>query len=375
VNGDTTVRGVVLPKPASTVTIEDLRLERPRAGEVQVRLLASGVCHSDLHLADGDWSSEGPVVLGHEGCGIVEEVGPGVDPAMRGRKVVLDWFTPCGACRSCLEGKRWTCSGTRALENRLPDGTTRFRRADGAPVLPFLGLGTFSERTVVAARTAIQIPDEVDASVGALIGCSVSTGVGAVLKTARVPPGATIVVFGLGGVGLSVVMGASLAGATTIVGVDRHDAKIELARQLGATHGIIAADDPADTIEAAQQTTNGGADFAFEAIGLSVTIEQTIQSVRSGGCAVLVGMTPLGIRASFDAFDVVDRSLRILGSNYGFAVGALDFPRYAALHLAGRLPIERLIERRISLGEIREALAATRSGQGARRVITFPDHG
>jgi S-(hydroxymethyl)glutathione dehydrogenase / alcohol dehydrogenase len=373
--GNTNVQGVVLPRPGSAVAVEDLELEPPRAGEVRVRLLASGVCHSDLHLADGDWSSEGPVVLGHEGCGIVEEVGPGVDPALYGRKVVLDWFTPCGVCRSCLEGTRWTCTGTLALENRLPDGTTRFHRVDGSPVLPFLGLGTFSERTIVAAPTAIPVPDEVDAAVGALIGCSVSTGIGAVLKTARVPPGATVVVFGLGGVGLSVVMGAALAGATTIVGIDRHHRKIELARDLGATQGIIAADDPGDTLEAVQRATNGGADFAFEAIGLSGTIEQTIRSVRGGGCAVLVGMTPLGVRASFDAFDVVDRSLRILGSNYGFAVGPLDFPRYAALHLAGRLPIERLIEQRISLQEVGEALEATRRGDGARRVITFPHHG
>jgi S-(hydroxymethyl)glutathione dehydrogenase/alcohol dehydrogenase len=170
-------------------------------------------------------------------------------------------------------------------------------------------------------------------------------------------------------------MGATLAGATTIVGVDRHDGKTELARRVGATHGIVAADDPEETVEAVLQATNGGADFAFEAIGLSATIEQTIQSVRSGGCAVLVGMTPLGVRASFDAFDVVDRSLRILGSNYGFSVGPLDFPRYAALHLARRLPIERMIEQRISLEQVRDALDAIRRGEGARRVVTFPDDG
>jgi S-(hydroxymethyl)glutathione dehydrogenase/alcohol dehydrogenase len=192
-----------------------------------------------------------------------------------------------------------------------------------------------------------------------------------VLKTAGVPAGSTVAVYGLGGVGLSVVMGAVLAGATTIVAVDRAPDKLERAARVGATAGIVAADDDRETRAAVREATRGGADFAFEAIGLASTIELTLRSVRAGGTAVLVGMTPLGVRASFDTFDVVDRSLRILGSNYGFTVGALDFPRYAALHAAGRLPIEQLIERRIRLDDVRAALEALRRGEGARRVVLY----
>jgi Zn-dependent alcohol dehydrogenase len=338
---------------------------------VLVRLEASGVCHSDLRLAEGEWGESGAVVLGHEGSGVVDEVGPGVDPALRGRRVVLNWFAPCLSCAACQRGRQWECSGTRALENRLPDGSTRIHRDSGEDVLPYLGLATFGEATVVPAVAAVPVPDQIDPAAAALIGCCVSTGVGAVVKTADVPAGATVVVYGLGGVGLSVVMGAALAGAGSIVVVDRTEAKLERARAIGATAGIVASDDDEETRAAVLDATDGGAEFAFEAIGMQRTIELTIRSVRTGGTAVLVGMTPFGVMASFDAFTVVDRSVRILGSNYGFAVGGLDFPRYAALHLAGRLPIEHLVERRIALDEAEDAFDAMRRGEGARRVIVY----
>jgi S-(hydroxymethyl)glutathione dehydrogenase/alcohol dehydrogenase len=238
-------------------------------------------------------------------------------------------------------------------------------------VLPYLGVGTFAERSVVHARTAVPVPGRVDPAVAALIGCCVSTGVGAVLKTARVPAGSSVVIYGLGGVGLSVVMGAALAGATTIVAVDRHQAKLDLAMSVGATHGVTASVDPDETVEEVRAAVGGGADFAFEAIGLAVTIEQTIRSVRTGGIAVLVGMTPFGVRASFDAFDLVDRSISILGSNYGFTVGPLDFPRYADLHLSGRLPVDRLVDRRIDLDGVSAAFDAMRRGEGARAVVVY----
>lgn len=365
------MRAAVLDAPGQPLRIERLLLDRPGNGEVLVRLEASGVCHSDLHQAKGDWGETGPLVLGHEGAGVVEEAGPGVDPALLGRRVVLNWYAPCLRCASCQSGRQWECSGTTALSNRLPDGTSRLRRKDGTEVLPFLGVGTFAEAAVVPAVAAVPIDQEIDPAVAALIGCCVSTGVGAVLKTARVPPGATVVVYGLGGVGLSIVMGAVLAGATTIVAVDRSRDKLERAARVGATTGIVAGEDDGETAESVRKAAGGGADFAFEAIGLRSTIELTLQSVRAGGAAVLVGMTPLGVRASFDAFDAVDRSLRILGSNYGFTAGSLDFPRYAGLHVAGRLPIDQLIERRIRLEDVEAALDALRRGEGARRVVVY----
>jgi S-(hydroxymethyl)glutathione dehydrogenase/alcohol dehydrogenase len=326
------------------------------------------VCHSDLHQADGEWDDPGPLVLGHEGSGVVEALGPGVGGLSAGQQVVLNWFYPCLRCAACQAGKQWLCTGSHALQHRQPDGSTRLRRADGSEVLAFLALGTFAEQVVVPEQAAVPIPDQVPAEVAALIGCCVSTGVGAVLKTAELPLGASACVFGLGGVGLSVVMGCALAGAGRLVAVDRIPAKLELAEELGATETVLAGD-PEETVKAVRQATKGGVDFAFEAIGLQVTIEEAMRVLRPGGTAVLVGMTPLGIRASFDAFRFVDHSHRLLGSNYGFSVPALDFPRLAQLYLAGRLPIDRLIDGRISLEGINDAFTAMRRGEGLRKVV------
>jgi S-(hydroxymethyl)glutathione dehydrogenase/alcohol dehydrogenase len=310
--------------------------------------------------------------LGHEGAGVIEETGPGVDAGLRGRRVVLSWLAPCRQCDACRLGREWECRATSALANRLPDGSSRLRREDGTEVLPLLGLGTFAEATVVPAVAAIPVPEGIDPAAAALIGCCVSTGVGAVLKTAEVPAGSTVVVFGLGGVGLSIVMGAVLAGADRIVAVDRSREKLDRAVTAGATAGILSEGDDERTASSVHDVSGGGADFAFEAIGLQRTIELAIRSVKGGGTVVLVGMTAFGVRACFDAFDFVDRSLRILGSNYGFTVGALDFPRYADLHIAGRLPLEVLIEQRIGLEDVDAAFEAMRRGEGARRVIVYP---
>jgi S-(hydroxymethyl)glutathione dehydrogenase/alcohol dehydrogenase len=225
--------------------------------------------------------------------------------------------------------------------------------------------------TVVPEAAAIAIPEGVDPAVAALIGCCLSTGVGAVLKTAEVPAGASVAVIGLGGVGLSCVMGAALAGAARIVAIDRVASKLEAAMAVGATDGLLASEDGAATIEALRALTDGGPDFAFEAIGRVATVQLAIECLPLGGTAVLVGMTPIDERASFAVYPLVDGSRRILGSNYGFADPAVDFPRYAELHLAGRLPIERLIERRIDLDGVEDAFDRLRSGGGLRQVIVF----
>jgi S-(hydroxymethyl)glutathione dehydrogenase/alcohol dehydrogenase len=333
-------------------------------------MLASGVCHSDLHVRDGEWERPGPIVLGHEGAGVIEAVGPGVKHLRPGQLVALTWYAPCLHCSACQAGRQWACSDSPSVRHRMSDGTTRLHRADGSDVLAYLSIGTFAQAQVVPATAAIPMPDGISAEAAALIGCCVSTGVGAVVKTAAVPAGASVVVFGLGGVGLSVVMGAQLAGAARIVAVDRVAAKLDRARELGATHAIPAGD-PAGTLAAIRDATDGGPDYAFEAIGLPVTIEQAIEVLPPGGTAVLVGLTPFGARASFDVFPFVDGSRRILGSNYGFAVAALDFPRYAELHLSGRLPIDRLIDRRIGLDGIEDAFDRMRRGEGLRSVVMF----
>lgn len=364
------MRAAVIERPGSAVRVEELDLGEPRAGEVRVRMLASGVCHSDLHVRDGEWERPGPIVLGHEGAGLVEATGPGVTSPRVGQLVALTWYAPCLRCSACQAGRQWACSDSPSVRHRMRDGTTRLHRPDGSDVLAYLSIGTFAEAEVVPAEAAVPMPDGTPPEVAALIGCCVSTGVGAVTKTAGVEPGASVVVFGLGGVGLSVVMGAVLAGAARIVAVDRVPAKLGLARELGATAGVLATDREA-TLAAIREATGGGPDFAFEAIGLPATIEQAIEVLPPGGTAVLVGLTPFGMRASFDVFPFVDGSRRILGSNYGFAVAAVDFPRYAELHLAGKLPIDRLVDRRIGLDGIEDAFDRMRDGEGVRSIVLF----
>ena len=367
----TATRAAVLRSVGRPTTVEELILAEPRAGEVRIRIRASGVCHSDLHVRDGEWPRPTPIVMGHEGAGVVEAVGPGGGGLSVGRPVALSWLVPCGVCRSCGAGRPWACPDSPSFRHRMPDGATVLTTSAGEPVLSYCGIGTMAAATVVPAAAAIPLPDGVDPAVAALIGCCVSTGVGAVLKTAAVPAGASVAVIGLGGVGLSCVMGAALAGASRIVAIDRVATKLDVARAVGATDGLVATDDRAATIEALRDLTDGGPDYVFEAIGRVATVELAIECLPLGGTAVLVGMTPLEARASFAVYPLVDGSRRILGSNYGFADPATDFARYAALHLAGRLPIDRLIDRRIALDDLEGAFDRLRAGEGLRQVVVF----
>jgi S-(hydroxymethyl)glutathione dehydrogenase/alcohol dehydrogenase len=369
--GATRIRGAVLRQAGERAAIEQLILAEPRTGEVRVRILASGVCHSDLHVRDGDWPRPTPIVMGHEGAGVVEAVGQGVRSLSVGQPVALSWLVPCGICRSCRVGRVWACVDSPSFRHRMPDGATVLADRDGAPVLSYCGIGTMAEATIVPEAAAIALPDGVDPAVAALIGCCVTTGVGAALKTAVVPAGSSVAVIGLGGVGLSCVMGAAIAGASQIVALDRVPAKLESAKAVGATHGLVATGDRAATIEALRELTQGGPDFVFEAIGRVDTVELAIEALPLGGTAVLVGLTPFEGRASFGVYPLVDGSRRILGSNYGFADPATDFPRYAALHLAGRMPVERLIDRRIGLDDLEGAFHRLRAGEGLRQVVVF----
>jgi S-(hydroxymethyl)glutathione dehydrogenase/alcohol dehydrogenase len=370
------MRAAVLDRSGVASRVEDVVVDEPRSGEVLVRMLASGVCHSDLHVRDGDWERPGPVVIGHEGAGIVEALGPDVDAASGlavGRLVALSWLVPCGRCRACLAGRVWSCPDSPSYRHRMLDGTARLHRSTGEDLLSYCAIGTMAERQVVPAAAAIPMPDGTPASVAALIGCCVATGVGAVTKTAPVEAGSSVAVIGLGGVGLSAVMGSVAAGATRIVAVDRQSAKLELARELGATAVVLATDDDMATLAAIRDATDGGPDTCVEAIGLPRTIEIAIGSVASGGTALLVGMTPFGARASFEVFPFVDGGRRIVGSNYGSAVPAVDFPRYAQLHLDGRLPVDRLVTERIGLDGVEAAFDRMRRGEGVRSVIEFDE--
>lgn len=368
------IEGAVIERAGVAPVIEELLLDDPHPGEVLVRMTASGVCHSDLHVRDGEWQRPGPIVMGHEGAGVIEAVGDGIDPAFLGRPVALNWYAPCLRCRECQRGRQWVCQGSPSLRHAGVDGTPRTTRRDGTPVLTYCSIGTMATHQVVPATAVVPMPDGVPPEVAALIGCGVSTGVGAVLKTADVPPGSTVAIIGLGGVGLSILMGAVLANARRIVVVDVNRAKIELAGTLGATHWVHAdPSDPAKTVAGIREAAgDGGPDFVFEAIGLPVTIEQAIAALPPGGTAVLVGMTAFGQTARFEGFPFVDGARRIIGSNYGSAVAALDFPRYAEWFLAGKLPVDRLIDRTLPLEDLEDAFDRLRAGQAARQVVTFP---
>jgi len=344
-------------------------------------MLASGVCHSDLHVVDGDWTRPADIVLGHEGSAVVMDIGPGVPERfpglVPGALVVLAWTAPCGTCTPCLRGEGWQCARPVGAGHRLSEDLVRVHREDGSPVGTYSGIGTFGSAQVVAAEAAIPVDPRTPPEVAALIGCAVTTGVGAVLETARVRPGESVVVIGLGGVGLSVVMGAVLAGAGLIVALDTAREKVELARSLGGHVAVrVLPDDPAGTLalvratlERAGHGAEGGADHVLECIGRPATVELAVDMARPGGTVTLVGMTPQGEHARLDVYRFVEDGKRLLGSNYGSSVPAVAFPRLARLHLEGRLPIERLITERIELDGVSEAFAALRRGDGARRVV------
>jgi S-(hydroxymethyl)glutathione dehydrogenase/alcohol dehydrogenase len=265
----------------------------------------------------------------------------------------------------------WACPDSPSYRHTLFDGETAFRADDGRAIRSYCAIATMAEASVVPAAAAIPLPDGVDPGAAALIGCCVTTGVGAVTKTAAVSAGSTVAVIGLGGVGLSCVMGAVIAGASRIVAIDRMPAKLDAAKAMGATDTILTEGDAASTVDALRDLTDGGPDFVFDAIGRPSTVELAIAALPVGGTAVLVGMTPVGERAAFEVYPLVDGSRRIIGSNYGSAEPPMDFPRYASWTLEGRLPVGSLIDRRIGLDDVEDAFEAMRHGRYVRQVIEF----
>jgi S-(hydroxymethyl)glutathione dehydrogenase/alcohol dehydrogenase len=396
--------GVVFLGPG-TMEIAPYRVDPPGPGEVRIRMAASGVCHSDLHVLDGDWTRPAPTVMGHEGAGWVESVGP--NPATNGPRVgdfvVLAWTAPCGRCASCRRAEGWLCLSPAGSGHRLRPADVRIRRPDGSALGAYSGIGTLGSVQVVAADAAIRVDPRTDPAVAALIGCAITTGVGAVTRTARVRPGGSVAVIGLGGVGLAAVLGARLAGARRIVAIDRLAAKLDRAIELGASDAIVADASPAATAAAVRSLlaeraesvgdpradgigvagsaaagsvartlgTADGVDHAFETSGTVSGVETAVAVVRPGGTTVLVGMPAQGARVGLDVYAFVESGARILASNYGSAVPAEIFPEIARQAVNGSLPVERLIEARIGLAGVPAAFDALRRGDGARRVVIF----
>ena len=369
----TLVRAAVLTGLQQPLELRtDVEVGAPRAGEVRVRITASGVCHSDLSVWKGVIPIPLPAVLGHEAAAVVEEVGEGVTDLAPGDTVVISWVPQCGQCFFCLHGQPQLCQTADAVlfSGGLLDGTPRLR-LDGQPLNQMCGTGTFAEATVVPATSAVKVPADIDPVVTALLGCAVLTGVGAALNTAEVRPGDSVAVVGCGGVGLNVIQGARIAGATTIVAVDVSDAKLALARRLGATETVDArAGDPVAAVR--DLTGQRGADVAFEVIGLGPTIDQTIQMARRGGQAVLVGLPALDVMVTLPAMlGIILAERTIRGCWYGSSSVQRDVPRLVELYRSGELQLEALVSRRIALDDVNTALAEMAAGGVARSVIAY----
>ena len=357
-------RGVVARVAGKPALVEAMSIGDPGPGEVLVRIRASGVCHTDLHVKLGTWDGF-PFLLGHEGAGIVEKVGPGVTRPAVGDSVVLAWRAPCGNCRFCLVGQPQLCAASLNAEKRL-------RGADGALLNPVLGIGTFCTHTVVAARQAVPVPAELPPEAMCLIGCGVMTGVGAAIHAAAVKPGTSVAVFGCGGVGTSVIQGARIAGATTIIGVDVDPRKLRWAEELGATHVIDARDgDPVARIK--NMTGGHGVNYSFEAVGRPDTLLQALWSRDLAGTCVLIGVPGTGptMTLPLQQFFDLGGSLRVTW--YGDCLPTRDFPILADWYKSGLLKLDPVVTRVITLDETEDAFDAMQRGETLRSVIRIPD--
>jgi S-(hydroxymethyl)glutathione dehydrogenase/alcohol dehydrogenase len=365
------VRAAVLREVNVPFDLEDVELAPPGQGEVQVRLAASGVCHSDWNVVTGATPNPLPAVLGHEGAGIVEAVGEGVTTVGEGDHAVLSWLPACGRCFYCARGRPALCDAAMAdmFRGTLPGGALRLSR-NGESLYHYSYLSAFAERCVVPEGCCVRIREDAPLEVAALVGCAVMTGFGAVVNRARVEPGATVAVFGAGGVGLSAVMGARLAGAGAIVAVDPVAFKRETALELGATHSGDPGSD--DIVGLLLELTDGrGADVAVDTAGVPGIVAQAYDSVRRGGIVVAVGIPPLGATANLPAESLPREEKVVTGSFYGSCHPQTDMPRVLDLYMDGRLPLDRLVTRTYSLEEINDAFAAMNAGEVARGVVTF----
>ena len=345
--------------------VTEIEIDRPGPREVLVRTVASGLCHSDLHFMEAKYACDLPTVPGHEVAGIVEAVGEGVTYVQPGDHVIGCLSIFCGHCEFCLSGRPVLC--TRQGLEREPGQPPRLSWR-GEPLYQFLRLSAFAEMLLVHENTLVKIRDEMPLDRAALIGCAVTTGLGAVFNTAKVPPGSSVAVLGCGGVGLNAIQGAVIAGAGRVIAVDTNPWKLELARTFGATDLVDAA--AGDAVEQVGDLTDGGVEYSFEAIGLKTTAEQSFAMLRKGGTATIIGMIPEGQRIELPGSEFLDEK-RIQGSNMGSNRFRVDMPRYVDLYLSGRLKLDELVSRRIGLDDVNEGFEAMRRGEVARSVIVF----
>jgi alcohol dehydrogenase len=363
-----------MPQPyakTKPISIETIELDSPGPGEVLVKIAAAGLCHSDLSVINGDRPRVMPMVLGHEASGIVEELGPGVVDLRRGDHVALVFAPNCGHCMPCREGRPALCEPgfAAAVAGTLLGGHRRFHRMDKSVLNHQAGVSCFAEYAVLARGSLVKIDPELPLDIGALFGCAVLTGVGAAINCGQMKLGCSAAIVGLGGVGLSALLGALAAGARQIVAIDKLESKLEIARSLGATH-TFRADDP-DLVANVKAATNGGVEVAIEAASAVAALDTAYKITRRGGTTVTVSLPPPSATLNVPAVNLVVEERTLKGSFLGSAVPQRDLPRYISLYFAGRLPIDKLVTHRIKLDEINLGFDRLANGEAIRQVIVF----
>lgn len=343
------------------LAVEDIAIDRPHAGEVKVRIAATAICHSDIHLLRGEWPGQLPIVAGHESAGVVEEIGEGVTGVRPGDRVVVSLLRSCGECFHCRRGAAHMCEGRFAL-----DGETRLRNTRGEALHQGIFVGAFAESAIVDQSQVVRISDRMPLDRAALLGCGVITGIGAVLHTARVREGESVVVIGTGGVGINAIQAAAMARANPIIAVDRVDSKLAAARAFGATHAVK------DDVRATVKTlTRRGADYVFVTVGATDALPQALSIIRPGGTVVVVGMPEWKATAAVRVADLVWNEQRVIGSRMGATHLDRDVPHLIDKYLSGDLKLDELITARYPIERINEAIAAMESGEALRNVIVF----
>jgi S-(hydroxymethyl)glutathione dehydrogenase/alcohol dehydrogenase len=360
------MKAAVLHAPHQPMTIEDVAIGKPRRREVLVRTAAAGLCHSDLHFIEGAYPTPVPVVLGHESAGVVEAVGEDVTYLKPGDHVISCLSVFCGHCEFCLSGHPSIC---QTPEVKMPPGVAKRLTWQGKHLNQFLNLSSFAEQMLVHENALVKVRDDMPLDLASLIGCSVITGYGAVVHTAKVEPGSTVAIFGAGGIGLATINAAQIAGAGRIIAVDKDPFKLELAKRFGATDVIDAAIGD-NIVKRIVALSDGGVHYSFECIGLKATAEQSFSALRSGGTATLIGMIPVGTKIELHGPDFL-RERRIQGCMMGSNRFRTDMPRLIEFYLQGRLHLQEMVSARIRLDEINDGFAALKTGGVARSVIVF----
>ena len=363
------IKAAVLHNVGGPFSIDDVDIQPPQKGEVRVRLKAAGLCHSDWHFVEGKLERPFPVILGHEGAGVIEELGEGVTTLKKGQRVVLNWAPSCRNCFFCSRGENGLCETFWDWRNgTMLDGSTRFR-INGETTRQFSVLSTFTEQTIAPVESCVPIENDIAFDVAALVGCGVTTGVGAALNTVNIRPGDSVAVFGCGGVGLNVIQGARLSSALPIIAVDIDPAKEPIVKQFGATHFVDAGDNATDRIR--ELTQGRGVEYAFEAVGPPPVQEAAYHATRRGGTVIIVGVAPSGSVTTYPGTDLHVNQRRILGSFFGSTDPNREFGRLFNFYRRGRLMVDELISKRYPFEEINEGYADLLKGGHKRGVLIF----